>query len=183
VSDAETVRHPALNRLLIQSRLKQGGEEELAAPLVRYSNTHRRFWRERSGVSPKNRRPLSRHPERGRRGARISLRFDGLSGLRDIGSIEAAIARLYCGYYRPIAQKAAALLQSLAMNHGFIDGNKRTAVQMAMLLLARSGYKLRDKYKVRLNSEVEEMVLRVVEHRMTFDELVVWFRTRILPIR
>jgi prophage maintenance system killer protein len=36
--------------------------------------------------------------------------------------------RPYNGYYRPIEKKAAALVESMGGNHGFIDGNKRTAV-------------------------------------------------------
>jgi Fic family protein len=36
-------------------------------------------------------------------------------------------------------RKAAALAQSLAQNHGFVDGNKRTAFYMVDLLLANSG--------------------------------------------
>lgn len=102
--------------------------------------------------------------------------------MRDVGSIEAAIARPYCGYYRPIAQKAAALVHSLATNHGFVDGNKRTALYMTALLLGRSGYKLRDDDEDLLNREVEEMVLAVVEHRMAFDEIKAWFKERIVKI-
>ena len=56
-----------------------------------------------------------------------------------VSLIESAITRPYTGYYRPIAQKAAALLQSLATNHGFVDGNKRTAVFAMNLLLGESG--------------------------------------------
>ena len=102
--------------------------------------------------------------------------------MRDVGSIEAAIARPYSGYYRLIAQKAAALLHSLATNHGFIDGNKRTALFMTALLLTRSGYKLRDDDEDLLNREVEEMVLAVVEHRMNFDDLKAWFKERIVKL-
>jgi len=70
----------------------------------------------------------------------FALTFGGLRGIRDLGAIEAAVARPYCGYYRSIAKKVAALVQSLASNHGFIDGNKRTALLMMNLLLLRSGY-------------------------------------------
>src|SRR5438445_194495 len=41
--------------------------------------------------------------------------------------IESAIGRPYTGYYPRLHQKAAALVESLVRNHGFIDGNKRTA--------------------------------------------------------
>jgi len=106
--------------------------------------------------------------------------FGGLQGVRDRGAIEAAIARPYCGYYRSIAQKAAALVHSLAMNHGFIDGNKRTALFMMALLLRRSGYLLRAESERELDTAVKEMVLGVVEHRLDFDALVLWFRDRII---
>ncbi len=96
--------------------------------------------------------------------------------------IEAALARPYSGYHKFIAQKAAALLHSLATNHGFIDGNKRTALLMTAVLLGRSGYKLRDEDESLLNREVEATVLAVVEHRMTFDELVIWFNDHIVKL-
>jgi death-on-curing protein len=35
--------------------------------------------------------------------------FGGLPGIRDVGAIESALARPYCGYYRAIEKKAAAL--------------------------------------------------------------------------
>jgi death on curing protein len=112
----------------------------------------------------------------------FALTFGGLQGIRDIGAIEAAIARPYCGYYGSIAKKAAALVQSLASNHGFIDGNKRTALLMVNLLLERSGYYLGAKSRRALNIETEAMILDLVEHRMSFDDVVAWFARRVTPI-
>lgn len=111
----------------------------------------------------------------------FALAFGGLQGIRDLGAIEAAIARPYCGYYRSIAKKAAALVQSLALNHGFIDGNKRTALFMLNLLLRRSGYHLRANNQLQLNIDVEAMILALVEHRMNFDEVVAWLEEKIAP--
>jgi death-on-curing protein len=71
-----------------------------------------------------------------------ALRFGGLPGIRDLGLIESAVSRPFTGYYRSIESKAAALVQSMSGNHGFIDGNKRTTVILADTLLARSGYRL-----------------------------------------
>lgn len=62
-----------------------------------------------------------------------ALRSGGLSGLRDLHSLRSAIERPYSGYYRPIAGKAAALMQSVATNHAFIDGNKRTSMAISGL--------------------------------------------------
>jgi death on curing protein len=112
-----------------------------------------------------------------------ALAFSGLRGIRDLGAIEAAVARPYCGYYRSIAKKAAALVQSLALNHGFIDGNKRTALLMMNLLIWRSGYYLRGDSERKVNAEVEAMILALVEHHMNFDDVVVWLEQRIAPIR
>lgn len=110
----------------------------------------------------------------------LALMFGGLAGIRDLGSIEAAIARPYSGYYRSVTQKAAALVHSLALNHGFVDGNKRTALLVTSLFLRRSGYKLDDRDSRRLDADVEQMILAVVEHRMTFDEIIAWFTQRVV---
>lgn len=51
--------------------------------------------------------------------------FGGRHGLRDRGRLEAAIFRPQMGYYNDLVDEAAALMESLANNHAFIDGNKR----------------------------------------------------------
>lgn len=53
--------------------------------------------------------------------------FGGAKGVRDHGLIESALLRPQTGYYADLVEQAAALWESLAMNHGFIDGNKRVA--------------------------------------------------------
>ena len=60
-------------------------------------------------------------------------------------------------------------MHSLALNHGFIDGNKRTALYMMDLLLRRSGYRLRQRRAATYNDDVEAMVTAVVEHRLDFE--------------
>lgn len=107
--------------------------------------------------------------------------FGGLDGIRDLGAIKSAVARPYSGYYRSIAEKSAALVESLACNHGFIDGNKRTALLMLNMLLTRSGYRLVADSERQLNIDVENMILAIVEHQMTFDEVVTWLEQRIAP--
>jgi death-on-curing protein len=70
----------------------------------------------------------------------------------------------------------------LACGHGFVDGNKRTALIMLDLLLARSGYRLTAKNRRQLNAETEIMILDLVEHRMSFDDVVEWFRQRLVSV-
>jgi death on curing protein len=110
----------------------------------------------------------------------VALLDGGLAGVRDQGAIEAAIARPYIGYYRSIAEKAAALVHSVALNHGFVDANKRTTLFTCNLLLMKSGYRLRDDIAPKVNDAVEDMIVAVVEHRMDFDALVAWFKARLV---
>ncbi|MCH7539555.1 MAG: Fic family protein [Proteobacteria bacterium] len=56
--------------------------------------------------------------------------------------VDSAISRPYNGYYRPIARKVAALVESMATNHGFTDGNTRTSLILMHTLLVKSGYEL-----------------------------------------
>jgi death-on-curing protein len=66
--------------------------------------------------------------------------FGGLHGVRDAGAIQAAVFRPQTGYYESIEEEAAALMESLAMNHGFIDGNRRIAFTAADVFLRRNGF-------------------------------------------
>ena len=54
-------------------------------------------------------------------------KYGGFEGVRDMGALESALYRPQTGYYLDLIQEAAALLESLAINHPFIDGNKRSA--------------------------------------------------------
>jgi death-on-curing protein len=65
--------------------------------------------------------------------------FGGATGIRDAGLVESALLRPQTGYYADLIEEAAALWESLAMNHGFIDGNKRVAYACAELFLQMNG--------------------------------------------
>jgi len=68
--------------------------------------------------------------------------FGGLHGVRDAGVTEAAVFRPQTGYYESVEEEAAALMESLAVNHGFLDGNKRIAFTAADVFLRRNGFYL-----------------------------------------
>ena len=51
--------------------------------------------------------------------------YGGAPGVRDPGALEAALFRPQTGYYEDVVAEAAALMESLAINHPFVDGNKR----------------------------------------------------------
>ena len=50
-------------------------------------------------------------------------RFGGRHGVRDKNAVEAAVFRPQNGYYNSLEEEAAALMESLGNNHGFLDGN------------------------------------------------------------
>jgi len=68
--------------------------------------------------------------------------FGGAKGVRDHGLIESALLRPRTGYYADLVEQAAALWESLAMNHGFIDGNKRVAFACMDIFLGLNGARL-----------------------------------------
>jgi death on curing protein len=61
--------------------------------------------------------------------------YGGAHRLRDTGLLESAVFRPQIGYYNTIAEEAAALMESLANNHPFLDGNKRVAFAAAHTFL------------------------------------------------
>jgi death-on-curing protein len=65
--------------------------------------------------------------------------FGGLHGLRDRGLLEAAIYRPQNGYYEDLLHEAAALMESLASNHAFLDGNKRISFAATDTFLRMNG--------------------------------------------
>lgn len=70
----------------------------------------------------------------------LMKRYGGSEGVRDMGSLESAIARPQSGYYKDLIESAAALFESLAINHPFIDGNKRVAFAATDVFLRINGY-------------------------------------------
>lgn len=69
-------------------------------------------------------------------------RYGGSLGLRDTGLLEAAIFRPQSGYYADTLLQAAALFESLIINHPFIDGNKRIAFAAMDVFLRMNQYHL-----------------------------------------
>jgi death-on-curing protein len=69
-------------------------------------------------------------------------RYGGSPGVRDRGLLESALYRPQTGDYGDLFEEAAALWESLAQNHPFIDGNKRTAFAATYTFLVINGAQL-----------------------------------------
>jgi death-on-curing protein len=63
----------------------------------------------------------------------------GAPGARDLGLVEAALLRPQTGYYSDLIEEAAALWESLTMNHGFVDGHKKVALACTEVFLDING--------------------------------------------
>lgn len=69
-------------------------------------------------------------------------RFGGSSGVRDLGLLESALHRPRSGYYADVVEMAAAMFESLLMNHPFVDGNKRVAFFATDVFLRLNSWRL-----------------------------------------
>lgn len=99
-------------------------------------------------------------------------RFGGPAGIRDPGLLESALYRPRTGYYRDLAEMAAALFESLIMNHPFVDGNKRVAFFATDVFLRLNGYK----FNV-VADEAHRFLIGLLENNCcTFDQLLPWIR-------
>ena len=96
-------------------------------------------------------------------------------GVRDLGALEAALYRPQTGYYADLIEQAAALWESLAQNHPFIDGNKRTAFAATYTFLSINGAQLTanaDKTFAFISSMHDSGTF-------TFDKLEPWLRRNV----
>lgn len=73
----------------------------------------------------------------------LMQRYGGNPGVRDPGALESALFRPQTGYYKDIVSEAAALMESLAINHPFVDGNKRIAFAATDIFLRINGWRLK----------------------------------------
>lgn len=102
----------------------------------------------------------------------------GLSGVRDAGAVESAMARprnlAAYGGKTDAAALAAAYAYGLARNHGFVDGNKRVAWVSARLFLSDNGYRLHFE-----KLEAIPLMNAVAAGKVNEIRMAEWFRKRI----
>ena len=72
----------------------------------------------------------------------LLARYGGTAGVRDLGALAAALTRPQLGYYDTIVEEAAALFESIAIGHPFLDGNKRLAFAVMDVFLRLNGMRI-----------------------------------------
>jgi len=98
--------------------------------------------------------------------------FGGADGIRDPGLIEAALYRPQTGYYDDEIEQAAALWESFAMNHPFVDGNKRVAFAVTETFLAINGMAITAESDMIYRFIIESLEEGTFRH----DRIVAWLR-------
>jgi len=103
--------------------------------------------------------------------------FGGSKGIRDLPGLESALNRPFATFdgldlYPTPIDKAAGLLESLIINHPFVDGNKRIAYTLMKFLLFKNGIVINadqdDKY---------QMVIKASMGDARFEEIKNWLQS------
>jgi death on curing protein len=100
----------------------------------------------------------------------------GQEGVRDRGLVESALARPRTAYSYGTAdlfELAALYADSIANNHPFFDGNKRTALVAAALFLSKNGWELDAP-----EAEAAAMTLGLADKSVKADGYAQWLRDR-----
>ena len=108
-------------------------------------------------------------------------RYGGGNGVRDLGGVASAIARPFQTFggndlYPSVFEKAAALGESLIVNHPFIDGNKRTGFLAMASFMAEEGYFLKA-----TQEEAYNFTIQIASGIATFDQIVIWLKENCSP--
>ena len=101
--------------------------------------------------------------------------FGGSDGVRDRGLMSSALARpknllAYAETAPTMAELAAAYAYGISSNHPFLDGNKRTAMQVAFVFLEVNGVSV-----TATQEEAFITFLRLAAGEIAEAELALWF--------
>ena len=90
----------------------------------------------------------------------------GLTGVRDLAVLESALgapqASFSGQFLMDIFEMAATYLNSIAINHPFLDGNKRTALASPCTFLFMNGYEIEETYDEELADKTLDLVTRKI---------------------
>lgn len=101
-------------------------------------------------------------------------KFGGSHGIRDIGALESALTRPFQTFennelYSFPIYKAAALIESLLINHPFIDGNKRTGYVLMRIFLINNDLDVHASQEEKYN-----FVVNIALGKTNFEAITKW---------
>ena len=100
--------------------------------------------------------------------------FGGAHGIRDRAALESALSRPFQTFdnkdlYPSVLQKAASLIESILINHPFVDGNKRTGYTLLRLFLLQHGLDL-----TASQDNKYEFVINIASGTLKYDGILRW---------
>jgi len=100
--------------------------------------------------------------------------FGGLQGIRDQSALESAIARPFATFdgvdlYPTPQAKGAALMESILINHPFLDGNKRTGYTLMRLFLLNANTDINAN-----QDEKYQSVIKTASGQQKYNEILLW---------
>jgi len=109
----------------------------------------------------------------------VIYEFGGSNGIRDKGLLLSALARPYATFdqqdlYPTAVEKAAAVFESIIINHPFIDGNKRTAYVLLRLTLLDFDLDI-----LASQNEKYEMSIAASKGELGIEEIKKWIQEKL----
>jgi death-on-curing protein len=103
-------------------------------------------------------------------------RYGGSGGMRDLDLLSSALGTPSATFggaflHQSLFEMAAAYLFHIAQNHPFVDGNKRTALAVALVFLL-----LNDVEILSSDDDLTELVLGVAEGKIAKSEVAVFLQ-------
>jgi death-on-curing protein len=107
----------------------------------------------------------------------------GATGIREFNGLESALAQPRASFgavdlHPTLAAKASALGYSLALNHPFLDGNKRIAHATMEVFLILNGFEI-----VAETDEQERLMLDIAAGNRNREHLEAWLTKHIKPLK
>ena len=110
------------------------------------------------------------------------IKYGGSHGIRDEGLMESAIARPYQTFggedlYPTVFEKAAAIVESIIINHPFVDGNKRTGYLAMLAILGESKVEINVS-----NDDIYTFVIQISTGEAKFEQIVEWLKQNTITL-
>lgn len=103
---------------------------------------------------------------------RIIERYGGAYGTLSEGTLDYAVAKATRA--KDFINEATILLETIAKEHPFMDGNKRTAFASAEATLRLNGYHIAVE-----DEEAVEFLLKVARRELRHEQVVKWIKDRL----
>jgi death-on-curing protein len=106
--------------------------------------------------------------------ALLIARFGGSAGVRDFGMLESSLSRPFQQFdgkelYPSVLLKAASLIESILINHPFIDGNKRVGYMLLRWFLLKNGMDIHA-----TQEEKYRFIIGIASGEIQFESIFDW---------